>query len=271
MTLFRLALKSGVNPKHAANVLAQQIQGASSITPSTGLESLQNRYLDWAEGAEARLHYLTDDLEALTMFDTARSRMIRELRPDAVRPWPLVDAEVKLHVSVLERMLADLQGRIVRIADADGHAVVVDTNILLHYKPLIELPWSELTGAERVRVSVPLRVIEELDQKKYAPRKDLAARARRLLPQLHSWLGPGGAPAAIAANTTVEVMVDAGPRRRPSDADEEILAACHELSQFGASAVSLLSADTAMQLRAQAEGITVITLSDQYLRSSSPE
>jgi predicted ribonuclease YlaK len=205
------------------------------------------------------------------MFDTARSRMIRELRPDAVRPWPLVDAEVKLHVSVLERMLADLRRRIMRITAVDGHAVVLDTNILLHYKPLIELPWNELTEAERVRVIVPLRVIEELDQKKYAPRKDLAARARRLLPQLRSWLGPAGAPAVIATNITIEVMVDGGPRRRPSDADEEILAACRELGQFGASAVSLLSADTAMQLRAQAEEIAVITLPDKYLRSPNPE
>lgn len=270
MSLHRLALKPGVDPAHAVSVLAGQIQGAASVTPSIGLEQLQNRYLDWAERGELQLHYLTGDLEALTMFDTARARMIRELRPGALRPWPLVDAEVKLQVSVLERMLGDLQERISRMATVDGRAVVLDTNILLHYKPLTELPWHEMTGSARARAIVPLRVIEELDQKKYAPRKDLASRARRLLPQLRSWIGPAGAPAGIAENVTLEVMVDTGPRWRPADADEEILAACRELIQFGASGLSLLSADTAMALRARAEEIPVITLSEEYLRQPAP-
>jgi PIN domain len=271
MSLFRLPLKSDVDPANAARVLGELIQSASSIGPSIGLEDLQNRYLDWAERAEFQLHYLTHDVDVLTMLDTARARTIRELRTDAIRPWPLVDAEVKLQVAVLDRMLNDLNARISRIATTDSHFVVVDTNILLHYKPLNELPWPEITGSEQVRVILPLRVIEELDQKKYAPRKDLASRTRRLLPKLRSWLGAAGAPAEIGKNVTLEVMLDTGPRWRPVDADEEILAACHELTQFGSPTLSLLSADTAMILRAQAEQIAVINLSEKYLRNPASE
>jgi hypothetical protein len=267
MRLSRLRLRPGVDPSHAASVLRKLVQGANAITPSIGLDQLQNRFLDWIDTAEAQLHYLTLDLEALTMFNTARARMIRELPLDALRPWPLVDAEVKLQVSILSRMLADLEARIARAALGVGHAVVLDTNILLHYQPIKELPWPQLLGSKSVRVIVPLRVIEELDQKKYAPRKDLARRARRLLPQLKTWLGSDGFPAPMSANATLEVMIDPGPRQRPADADEEILAACHELAQFGAPTLSLMSGDTGMLLRARAEGIAVVELADDYLRS----
>lgn len=271
MSLSRLELKYGVDPTHAADVLGKQIGDANAIGPSIGVEALQNAYLNWADACEAQLPYLTGDLETLTMFDTARARMIRELGPGALRPWPLIQAEVKLQVSMLERMLADLRQRIERYGMATGHVVVPDTNILLHYKPLYELPWPTLTASAEVRVVLPLRVIEELDQKKYAPRKDIARRARRLLPQLRSWIGPAGAPKEIASGVSLEVMVDSGPRRRPSDADEEILCACQELKQFGSSALSLVTGDTGLQLRAQAEQLVVIALGDNYRRVADPD
>lgn len=267
MGIYRLPLKSGVTPDAAAHVLSELISKAGSIGPSVGIAELQQRYLDWAERVESRLHYLTDAFEVVTMADTARGRAIRELRPDAPRPWPLVDAEVKLQVSVLDRMLTDLKARMVRMPATDSQVVVVDTNILLHYKPLDELPWHDITGSAQVRIVLPLRVIEELDQKKYAPRRDLASRSRRLLPQLRSWIGAAGAPGSIVKNVTLEIMVDPGPRQRPSDADEEILAACRELIQFGATRLSLLSGDTAMMLRAQAEGTAIMAMPDGWLRN----
>lgn len=270
MSLFRLELKSQVDPFHAAEVLNKRIGDANAISPSIGLEALQNAYLNWADACEVQLHFLTSDLEALTMFDTARARMIRELSATTVRPWPLIEGEVKLQVSILERMLADLTKRITRSGGAAGHTAVPDTNILLHYKPLPELPWQALTGSADVRVVLPLRVIEELDQKKYAPRKDLARRARRLLPQVRSWVGPAGASREIAPGVSLEVMVDTGPRRRSVDADEEILTACQELTQFGASPLALLTADTSLQLRAQAEQVAVIALGDEYRRDADP-
>lgn len=270
MTLHRLELKSGVDPRHASKVLVEQIQEAGTIGGSVGFEQVQHRFLNWAENGEMRLHYLTQDLEALTMFDSARARAIREFDSEPVRPWPFVDAEIKLQVSVLERMLADLQERIARVELTDTHAVVVDTNILLHYLPLNQLPWHELAAGEQVRVILPLRVIEELDQKKYSQSNKLAGRARQILPQLRSWMGPSGAPAQIATGVTLEVMVDPGPRQRPADADEEILASCRELIQFGTTLLFLLSADTGMAIRAESEQIPVRPLPEQYLRSRDP-
>jgi hypothetical protein len=267
----RLPLRPDVEPSRAAEVLRQLIGEARSIGPSVGVFDLQQSFLTWAETTESQLHYLTHDMATLTMFDTARGRMLYDISPAVARPWPLVDAEVTLRVSVLERMLEDLEARIARAKGAGGVAVVPDTNILLHYKPLDELPWQQLVGAERVRVVLPLRVVEEIDQKKYAARGSLARQARRLLPQLKGWLGPAGKPSELAAGVTLEVMVDPGPRQRPVDADEEILASCRELSQFGVTDLKLLTADIAMSIRAQAEGIGAIELSPDYLRSEPSE
>ena len=74
----------------------------------------------------------------------------------------------------------------------------------------------------------------------------------------------------MANAVTLKVMVDPGPRLRPMDAaDEETLSSAHELIQFGASELSLLSGDTAMALRADAKGIQVIALPKEYLRTPS--
>jgi rRNA-processing protein FCF1 len=227
---------------------------------------MQARYLDWAEGCEQQLPFLTTDLETLRMLDTFRWRMIREMTVAERRPWPLIGAELKLQISILERMLDDLEARLHRAGSGEGHVVVLDTNVLLHYQPVTELPWASIVGHQPLRLVLPLRVIEELDEKKYSTRHDLAARARRILPMLRAHVGKAGAAAPLASEVTLEVWVDSGARFRPVDADEEILAVCKELAQFGAASASIASGDTAMQLRAETLGVSTIELADKYLR-----
>ena len=182
MSLDRLRLSDGVDPRHAAVTVREQIARANGISATGRVQEMQARYLEWVEGCEVQLPYLTNDLEVLRMFDTPRSRMIRELTLAALRPWPLIDAELKLQVSILQRMLDDLESRLRCASLGEGDIVVLDTNVLLHYQPVAELPWTSIAGRELLRLVLPLRVIEELDQKKYSRRDDLAARARRILP-----------------------------------------------------------------------------------------
>lgn len=118
---------------------------------------------------------------------------------------------------------------------------------------------------------IPLRVIEEIDAKKYARRPDFAKRARNLLPSLERLTGPSGEPGALTDGVTIEVPVEAGPRERAVDADEEILDECLELGQFLGQAVTLVTGDTAMRLRARALKIDAAALPDDYLRAGPPE
>lgn len=265
-SLGRLRLADGVDPRHAVNVLREQIERAGGISATGHVQEMQARYLDWAEGCEEHLPFLTHDLETLTIFDTPRWRMIREMTIADQRPWPLIAAELKLQVSILESMLGDLEARLGRAGSGDGDVVVLDTNVLLHYQPVAELPWASIAGRQPLRLVLPLRVIEELDEKKYSRRDDLAARARRILPTLRAHVGEAGAGAPLADGVTLEVWIDPDRRVRPADADEEILAVCLELAQFGPAPASIATGDTAMQLRAETLGISTIEMDDRYLR-----
>ena len=60
-------------------------------------------------------------------------------------------------------------------------------------------------------------------------------------------------------------------RIRPDNADEEILGVAQELRQFGPHQVSLVTADTAMRIRAQAYGVDVARLPAEYERGRASE
>lgn len=270
MQELRLRLRAGADPKRAADVLNESIMTAGNITAygagigSEITDGLRNAYLNWAEALELQLQALTLDSAVVAALHTERYWRIRTLDDDP-RPYRLVDAEVKHQVARLQALLDDLN-ELGRLTAAPGHIAVLDTNILLEFLPPDQLPWGAVLGLSPVRLVVPLRVVEELDAKKYARRADLAERARRILPQLEAAIGKGGVPGQLREGVTIEVPVDRGSRFRPMDADEEILDTCRELSQLTGRAVTLVTADTAMRLRAEAQALPVTRLPDAYLR-----
>jgi predicted ribonuclease YlaK len=184
------------------------------------------------------------------------------------RPAPLVDAEVALQRSALEDLVADLQACVERLSATGGTIFVLDTNILLQYEEPSKVPWRDVLAVRSVRLIVPLRVVEELDAKKYSGSKRLADRARAFLPTLEALVGPDGSPGPIADGVTIEVPVEPGSRWRPADADEEILAFCAELPQVLGAPATLVTADTAMRLRAGAQGTPVVVPPDHYRRGA---
>lgn len=181
------------------------------------------------------------------------------------RPFPLFYSEIARQLSRLRRLLEDLNERRDRLALPGGRITVLDTNVLVHYRPIDQIPWPKVIDSPIIRLVIPLRVIEELDAKKYAKNTDLAKRARNVLPALEQLLGAGGRPGEVADTVTVEVPVDTGPRERPEDADEEIIATCRDLTQFSGRDVTLVTGDTAMRIRAQAHALITVALGDQYL------
>lgn len=62
---------------------------------------------------------------------------------------------MKLQISILERMLADLERRLDQATRAPGHILVLDTNVLLHYQPIAQIPWTGILGSETVRLVLP--------------------------------------------------------------------------------------------------------------------
>jgi hypothetical protein len=273
----RLHLRDGVTPAYAAQILRDRELLSGNLGAIGGgpavAKQLRDGYTEWVEDTEAHLASLTLDADVLTMLHTERYWHIRAMDEATTRPWPLVDAEVRTQAGALDRLARDLSERAARATAAPGWLTVIDTNILLHYQLPSDIPWTELVREPAVRLVVPLRVVEELDAKKYARRDNLADRARRILPWLKRVVGPAGAPGELRPFVTIEVPTDPGPRQRPLDADEEILEGCEELRQFSGRSVTLVTGDIGMVLRAEARAISVVQMSEEYAsrRPSAPD
>jgi hypothetical protein len=270
----QLRLREDVTADQAIAALRPLIVEAGNIasagTTPGGVPALRDAYLMWVEAVERQLTSLTRDRVVTGMLQSARYWHIRQIqgRMDA-RPVPVVEAEVALQRGALEDLVADLQARVDRLSATGGTIAVLDTNILLQYEEPSKVPWRDVLGVDCVRLIVPLRVVEELDAKKYSGSKRLADRARTILPRLEALVGPDGSPGRVADDVTIEVPVEPRSRWRPADADEEILAFCAELPQLVSATATLVTADTAMRLRAGAQGTPVVVPPDQYLRGGA--
>lgn len=267
MTFDRLQLKYGAVPADALRKLAELITAAGNIEGQTHRSTaLRDIYLRWANSVETQLRHMTLDPKVRGMLQTDRYWHIRGINAETPQPWPLVSAEIDVQRETLQLLRDDLDRRVRWATGAPGQITVLDTNVLLQYLPPEQVDWARIVGQSEVRLIVPLRVVEELDAKKYSDNGRLADRARRLLPQLVQLIGDSRRPGVLKGNVTIEVPVSPGVRNRPSDADGEILETCQELWLLGGEGVTLVTADTAMRLRAQAQGTNVVSMPDEYRR-----
>ncbi len=68
--------------------------------------------------------------------------------------------------------------------------LIVDTNVLLHYRPIDQIDWSSISGCKNPIVYVPLVVIEELDKHKDQHRlAKMRERARKTLALIDKVIG----------------------------------------------------------------------------------
>lgn len=265
----RLRLKEGATATHAVTALSQLIVAGGNAIAGGLYDVRRDGYVRWVETSVPVLSGLTDDPEIVTMLYTDRYWQIRTASP---APYPTLDNEAKFQIDRLKRMADDLKERVDRLSAAPGHITVVDTHVLLHYQWAAFVSWDEIVGQPPIRLIVPLRVVEELDAKKWARRDDLASRARGVLSRLEAVVGPDGAPGKLRDNVTIEVPVDRGPRFRPDDADEEILYTCREIGQLASRGVTLVTGDSSARLRAGALRIPVVRMPAKYLpREDQPE
>jgi hypothetical protein len=127
----------------------------------------------------------------------------------------LIYAEVDVLMRDLQEAVDDLERYWRRMRRSPGFPVVVDSNVLLECQRLDSVAWPVELG--EARVMVPLRVIEEVDAKKYGDSKRLRGLARELLPWIDS-LFPGGEPGPVRIKGSplrLGVTRAVGGRRKP--------------------------------------------------------
>ena len=104
-----------------------------------------------------------------------------------------------------------------------GRLVFVDTHVLLHHLPLEQINWTNLVGSSnQVRLMLTLRVLEELDEKKYGKNAYLSDRARDVLQRLRLVIDRAGTQ-DVRPGVSIEFLPAPVRRRRLLDADQEIL------------------------------------------------
>ena len=270
--IVRLAVVPGTDVRALIDDVNQQAMLGGNIHAQFAgfpLSHAQSEYVRWVAGVD---QLLESRLLDSTLRDGLRGRAyweIRNLTEQSLRGPELISDEVRVQCRALERLAERLETRSKRLSAMPGTRAVLDTHVLLHFLPVEQIDWSSFIPGEKVRLVLPLRVIEELDEKKYGRRDDLAGSARGVLTALRRQLASSnGAPVAVAGRegVTIEVPIEDEPRRRLLDADQEILDECVDFKSFG-QAVVLVTDDCGLDLRAHALGLEVIPMPIKYVRA----
>jgi hypothetical protein len=248
------------------DLLGHNAYGEAMPVGSSHPEDVRDAYVRWATSAERQLSSIMSRKDSLELIETPRHRDICSMSA-ASQMTVLISAEVEMKSRDLIGLAEDLRSAKRRMAGS-GFPIIPDTHIFLHYQRPDSVSWVDVVG-EATRLIIPLRVLEELDAKKYdAPRKQTRQAARDTLSWLErSFSGGGTGPVSVGSNTaaTLEIYLADSPRWRPQDADEEILEVCHEVRLLAGRA-KILTGDNGFRLRARAAGEEICDMPEIYLR-----
>ena len=141
---------------------------------------------------------------------------------------------------------------------SSGLPMVIDTSVILEYQPVDKVDWRAFAG-EDVRLVVPLRVLEELEEMRWSNSRVKGQIARDELPRVVALLEKTPrAPSEITGQSgvTIELFDFREQGMRPGWADDEILEFYGILRQFLPRAV-LVAHDGALVARAAYRGFQV--------------
>jgi len=246
-------------PRHGTsveNILARLRE--FTITAYNATEPMA--YADWVTRLETALRECFTDVPLNRLY----TERFWQLNGPLLRRQDMLRNEQRDLVDWLERVVGSVQAMSDRFSQPAGSIVVLDTHVLLHAKPLHEIKWSRLVGSDEIRLVVPLRVVDEMDEHKYARRDDLRKRARKRLPLLERHMTDESGTICPGVNLEVvswrELDV-AGGVRPQTPVDIDILDTCEAISVYALNnAVHLGTADSAMKLRARSFNVPVVDL-----------
>jgi rRNA-processing protein FCF1 len=186
----------------------------------------------------------------------------------SVRMAEMIRQECQVQLDWLSTTAATLEGLVRRFSQPEEVHAVLDTNVVLHYRPVRDVDWPSVLGSSKtVRLVIPLRVIDELDVKKAARSPALARRAASRLRDLErSLTGSTGANLATGLKLEIVALTDFDPelrRRALSPVDVEILDICAAIAGCsGPNPTHLVTGDLGMRIRAAQRGISLKPMPD---------
>lgn len=150
----------------------------------------------------------------------------------------------------------------------------VDSNLFLQCRPMRELDWDRFFGQDEVTILIPSAVLTELDKHKSDGNGRRAQRARAALTFLESLLDAPddtvvlrSSPARVIAKFAPEVSSEASESN-----DDSILSEVTDLVRIkGDTAVSLITHDTNLKVKAKRKGLRYFAVPDDWLLAAEPD
>jgi hypothetical protein len=161
--------------------------------------------------------------------------------------------------------------------DKESALVILDTNVMIHCRPLIELPWAALVGTPKVRLAITPSVLREIDKLKQDGNLRRAKRARRVLPLIRSCEASGGST-LLTDDITFSMLTNVRPdwankvfaELDKEHADDRLVAEAWTVQNSGES-VYFLCNDTLARVRASSLGLVAAPIPERWILSEEPD
>lgn len=155
--------------------------------------------------------------------------------------------------------------------------VILDTNVMIHCRPLIELPWAALVDTPKVRLAITPSVLREIDKLKQDGNLRRAKRARRVLPLIRSCEESGGST-LLRDGLTFSLLTHVRPdwankafaELDKEHADDRLVAEAWTIQSSG-ERVYFVCNDTLARVRASSLGLVVAPIPEGWTLSEEPD
>lgn len=148
--------------------------------------------------------------------------------------------------------------------------IVLDTNILLHYKNFEDIPWQEEVGCSNVTIVLTAMVVEEIDDKKDNEKGKIQKRAKAVSCRIADYILNGDRGKYPVKY--VESAYASEEERRQNHLDRNDNQILFDVLKSGMdkSCVIVVSLDNAMLIRAKQQGFKIHRLDYKYLLKDEP-
>ncbi|HET8892752.1 MAG TPA: PIN domain-containing protein [Gaiellaceae bacterium] len=253
------AMLSTMLPRPGINVSDVVVQLNRYVVEAFNSPAEIDSYVNWVLFLEVRFDEWFTDVPPALLY----SERFWRLTDLAVRTEPMILRETARVVDLLKVLRDTLDEMVERFASPSRYIAVLDTNVLLHHKPVTDVLWTDVVGESRVTLAIPVRVLDEMDAKKAANNQNLRDRASKRVNLLAPLVlaEASSSPVREGVDLTVVGSVDLDPdaKRRPAPpVDVDVLDTCVALRSVArTNAVFLVTGDLGMAARARWRGIDV--------------
>lgn len=247
--------------KNEASNLAATTEGQTN----RGVRHARDSYLVWADGAERRLRELFSDSDIIGLLHSDRYWRIHALDRYSARPMAVIGAEIEAQQALLTEA-ADRFDEYTRLSHQPGKALVLDTNVFLHYQLITDIDWRKGFQVDAARLFIPAQVLHELDEKTFSGKRRLAKRADKVLRVLAKFMDglAGDSVVEIKSGVTLELLSDYSDHRSRTNVDAEILDRAQFLQQVIERPVTLVTSDINMGVGARLRGLQTQTPGEEF-------